>query len=115
MTTDGVPTLPQLIEFVRALNRVIRGLEEQLATAGDEHADAEGAYRAQYAFKLRQHRQDNATVAEAEAYARAEVAVLDSARILADHRVRRLLETLEDRRGERASLNRLIDAIGGQS
>lgn len=108
------PDLAALIEGTRAISRVIRDLEDKLHTAGETHADAEGAYRAQYGHKLRENRTNGATVAEAEAYARAACAVLERDRIKADHDFREILERLEDRRGERASLNRLIDALGGQ-
>jgi len=115
MSSDGVPTIATLTTKVQELNRAIRALEVDLATKGEEAADAEGAYRAQYAYQLRQQREAGSTVAEAEAYAKAEVAVLSRARDVKAHEVKVIFEKIEDRRGERASLHRLIDAVGGGS
>jgi hypothetical protein len=107
--SDDMLTYPQAVEAARKLSATIRDTERRLTQAMDDHADAEAAYRAQYAHKLREQRQDGVTVAEAEAYARAACALLDRDRIRTEHRVREILEQLEDRRGERHSLHRLID------
>jgi chromosome segregation ATPase len=102
-------TYEKATEALRSITAQIRDLEKQLRTAIDERADAEGAYRSQYAYRLREHREAGSTVAEAEAYARADVVVLSRARDSSEYRIRELLERLEDRRGERHSLHRLID------
>lgn len=107
--TNGLLTYEKAVEAARSMSTTIRALEGELSKAMDEHADAEAGYRAQYAFKLRANREAGATVAEAEAYAKAECAVFEQARIRANHRVSEVLEKLEDRRGERHSLHRLID------
>lgn len=99
----------QAVEAARNLTGTIRRLEGELRGAMGAHADAEGAFHAQYAHKLREHREAGATVEEAKAYARAACAVLDRDRIAAEHRIRETLEKLEDRRGERHSLHRLMD------
>ena len=107
--TNGLLSYDNAVEAARNMSTTIRALERELGAAMNEHADAEAGYRAQYAFKLRANREAGSTVAESEAYARAECAVLDQARIRAEHKVREVLEKLEDRRGERDSLHRLID------
>lgn len=113
---NGLLTYDQAVDALRSITGQIRKLEDQLDSAIAEHADAEAGYRSQYAFQLRKYRDEGKTVAEAEATARAEVAVLDRDRIKAEHRIKSVLERLEDRRGERASLNALVrwaSRIGG--
>ena len=109
MSDDGMLTYDKAVEAARSITAQIRRVEDEIGQAMGEHADAEGAYRAMFGNKLREHREAGATVAESEAYARAACAVLDRDRIKAEHRVRELLERLEDRRGERHSLHRLMD------
>ena len=110
---NGIPDLATLTRKVQELNRVIRRMEERLMEEGTEAADAEAAYRAQYAHHLRQQREQGTTVAEAEAYARAAVVVLSQDRDVKAHRVKVTFEEIQDRRDERVSLHRLMDAIGG--
>jgi chromosome segregation ATPase len=109
MNPNGQLSYDQAVTALRSITDQIRRLEDELATAIEERANAEGAYRHTYAAKLRGHREAGTTVAEAEAYARADVAVLSRDRDRAEYRIRELLERLEDRRGERHSLHRLVD------
>jgi hypothetical protein len=106
---NGMLSYEKAVAAVRSISGQIRRLEDEISVAMGEHADAEAGYRAQYANKLREHRQAGATVAESEAFARAACTVPDRERIQAEHKVRELLERLEDRRGERHSLHRLMD------
>jgi hypothetical protein len=99
----------QAVDAARNLTATIRRLEGELGQAMNVHADAAGAFHAQFAHNLREQREAGATVEEAKAYARAQCAVLDRDRIRAEWKVKELLEKLEDRRGERHSLHRLID------
>jgi len=109
MSDNGTLSYEKAVDAARSITAQIRRLEDEIAVAMTEHAEAEAGYRAQYAHKLREHREAGATVAESEAFAHAACAVLNRDRIKAEHRVRELLERLEDRRGERHSLHRLID------
>jgi len=109
MSENGVLTYDQAVDAMRSITGQIRRLEQELAKAHEQAADAEGAYRSQFAYQLRQQREAGATVAEAEAYARADCAVLDRDRRRAEGAIREVLEKLEDRRGERHSLHRLVD------
>jgi hypothetical protein len=102
-------TYDQAAAAVRKLGQQLRALEAELDKVGSEHADAEGAYRVLFANAMRRHRKDGATVAEAEAFAKADAASLARARDRSESRIRELLEQLEDRRGERHSLHRLMD------
>lgn len=115
MSDNGVPTIATLTTKVQELNRAIRALEADLEKRGEEAAEAEGAYRSQLAYRYRQHRDAGEPATAAETYARADVVVLSRDRDKSAHDVRVLLEKLENRRGERASLHRLIDAVGGGS
>jgi len=107
---DGhqVLTYPQAVDALRSITAQIRRLEDELAAAITEHADSEAAYRSQFAFQLRKHRDEGLAMEHAVAAARAEISVLDRDRIKAEHRIKLTLERLEDRRGERASLNALV-------
>jgi hypothetical protein len=109
MSDNGMLSYEKAVEAARSITGQIRRLEDEITQAMSEHADAEAGFRAQYALKLREHRETGATVAESEAFAHAACAVLNRDRIKAEHRVRDLLERLEDRRGERHSLHRLMD------
>jgi hypothetical protein len=94
---------------IREIARQIRTLEQELQEVGERRADAEATYRVALAGTMRKHRENGATVAEAEAFARADAAVLARARDRAELQIREILEKLEDRRGERHGLHRLID------
>lgn len=102
-------TYAQAVEAARTITNQIRAAEQKLRAQITEAADAEGVYRKQLALASRKARETGATVAEAETQARAQTAPLARDRDVAQGSVRACLEELEDRRGERATLHRLID------
>jgi len=106
---NGIPSAATLVSKVQELNRVIRGLEEDLASKLTERADGEATVRSQFAYRYRLARDEGLSVADSETRARAETVVLSNERDKADGAVTVILAKLEDRRGERHSLHRLID------
>jgi len=113
MSADGaIPTIGELTAKVRELNRAIRALETELARAGETAADAEAVYRQSLAEAIKRLRSEGRSATESDSVARGEVAALSRDRDLWGYRVRLLYERIEDRRGERASLHRLLDVVG---
>ena len=86
----------------------IRDAEKAYEEAVKSAADAEATYRRAVASKLDEHREAGLSVEHANAKARADCYVLSRERDFASGMVRKALEVLEDRRGERESLHRLV-------
>jgi hypothetical protein len=87
----------------------IRDAEQRHRDAIEKAADAESAYRKGLAQSFVRHRADGKGAGEAELLAKGDVADLTRARDINSGMVRACLEELEDRRGDRASLHRLVE------
>jgi hypothetical protein len=86
----------------------IRAEEKTLRQATAEAADAESVYRRALAERLDYWREQGLAVEHAQTKAKADCFQLSNARDRAEGAVRTLLQVLEDRRGERESLHRLV-------
>ena len=86
----------------------IREAEDDYEAASESAADAEAMYRKALATKLDEHRDAGLSVEHAMTKARADVYNLSRERDTAAGKARKCLEILEDRRGERDSLHRLV-------
>lgn len=98
----------QAAENLEGAKRVVRAAEAALDEAINTSADAEATYRRAIAGKIDEHREAGLSVEHAVAKARADVFVLSRERDVARDRIRKALETIENRRGERESLLRLV-------
>jgi len=98
----------QAEERLTAIALKIRDAEKDLDAKIEAAADAEAAYRRAVAGKLDEHREAGLSVEHALARARADVFLLSRERDAAQGAVRAAHEVLEDRRGERESLHRLV-------
>jgi hypothetical protein len=87
----------------------IRAIEVEYGQAMDEAADAEALYRKSLADKYRSYRDAGKTVDESNTLARGDCWNLSRERDRAMGAARRRVEELEDRRGERVSLHRLVE------
>jgi chromosome segregation ATPase len=96
-----------------AMAQRIRDAERDYDRAVEEAADAEAIYRKSLAERFRAQREGGAAVEAAMTQARGECFNLSRERDLAVGRVRKALEALENRRGDRASLHKLVDWSGG--
>jgi outer membrane protein TolC len=106
---DSAPmTYGQAEHRLTEMAKRIRAAEGELDRAYDDAADAESVYRRALADALDRFREEGLAVEHAQMRARAECFVLSGDRDKANGRVRRCLEVLEDRRGERESLHRLV-------
>jgi hypothetical protein len=109
-----MPDATQAMTYAEAEHRLtemakrIRNAEAALDRAHEEAADAESVYRRALADALDRFREEGLAVEHALMRARAECFVLSGDRDKANGRVRHRLEVLEDRRGERESLHRLV-------
>lgn len=107
----GVFDRAEAIRLVDAMRTDIRALEVQYKQAGDNATAAEADYRRQLGAAYARKRDEGKAQDEANVLARAEVVAASEERDRTAHRVKHLAEVLENRRGERASLNRLIDLL----
>lgn len=86
----------------------IREAETELDRAIESAADAEATYRRALAGRLDEYREQGLSVEHAMTKARADCYVLSRERDSAAGKQRKAHEVLEDRRGERESLHRLV-------
>jgi chromosome segregation ATPase len=96
-----------------AMAQSIRAAEKALETASEDAANAEAVYRKNLGEKFAALRSEGAAVEAAMTQARSELFQLSKERDIAAGRARKALEVLEDRRGERVSLHKLVDWSGG--
>lgn len=93
--------------FVR-VTKLLRELETEHTKAIQDAADAEALYRKSLGQALDKHRADGLSVEHSVAKARADCYVLSRDRDVAAGAVRTVLEKLDNRRGERDALDRLV-------
>lgn len=91
----------------------IRNAEKALDTANEDAANAEAVYRKSLGERFGTLRAEGVAVEAAKIQAHGELFKLSRERDIAAGRVRKALEVLEDRRGERVSLHKLVDWSGG--
>lgn len=91
----------------------IRDAERAYETASEDAANAEAIYRKSLGERFRALREDGVAVEAAKIQAHGELFNLSRERDIAVGRVRKALEVLEDRRGDRVSLHKLVDWSGG--
>jgi chromosome segregation ATPase len=96
-----------------AMAQRIRDAEADLAIASEDAASAEAVYRKSLGERFVALRSEGAAVEAAMTQARGELFNLSRERDIAAGRARKALEVLENRRGERASLHKLVDWSGG--
>lgn len=96
-------------EAMIAAGRNLRNAEERHRHALERAADAEAAYRAGVAQAYTTLRADGKGAGEADTLAKGQCAPLSRERDIAQGLVRACLEELENRRGDRASLHRLVE------
>jgi hypothetical protein len=96
-----------------AMAQSIRAAEKALETASEDAANAEAFYRKSLGEKFGALRSEGVAVEAAKIQAHGELFQLSKERDIAAGRARKALEVLEDRRGERASLHKLVDWSGG--
>lgn len=120
MSDEGtVPTTLQPMTYRQAEERMqnkareIRAAEKACRTASEDAAAAEALYRRSLGAKIKELRDGGAAVEAAQTQARGELFNLSRERDKAMGEVRLKYEELEDRRGERASLHKLVDWSGG--
>lgn len=102
-------TYAEAQERMGKATRTIRNLERAYSRAQSDYAAAESNYRQQLGEAYRRHRNAGLAQTEADVAAKAEVANLSFARDERKGEIAALAEKLEDRRGERNSLHRLVD------
>lgn len=105
-------TYDQAASAMREQGQVIRAVEEVYKLKTEEAADAEALYRKALGDKFATYRADGKGVEESMTLARRDVWNLERERTQAAGRARYELERLENRRGERASLHRLVEWSG---
>jgi chromosome segregation ATPase len=98
---------------MQSMARRIRIAEKALAKANEDAATSEALYRKSLGERFKQLRAEGAAVEAAMTQARGELWNLSRERDIAAGRVRLRLEQLDNRRGERASLHKLVDWSGG--
>lgn len=98
---------------MQSMARRIRIAEKALAKANEDAATSEALYRKALGEKFKQLRAEGTAVEAAMTQARGELWQLSRERDIAAGRVRLRLEQLDNRRGERASLHKLVDWSGG--
>lgn len=120
MTEDAtVPTTHEPMSYGESERRMqgaaqrIRDAERALETASEDAANAEAIYRKNLGERFGALRAEGVAVEAAKIQAHGELFNLSRERDIAAGRVRKALEVLEDRRGERASLHKLVDWSGG--
>lgn len=96
-----------------AMAQAIRAAEKALETASEDAANAEAIYRQALGSRFKALREEGVAVEAAKIQAHGELFQLSNERDIAAGRARKALEVLEDRRGERASLHKLVDWSGG--
>lgn len=92
----------------RARDR-IKDAEEELEKRLTEKAEAERDYRKQLSEAYLRRKSEGRGSGEAELLSKGDVTELSFRRDLADGLVKAALEALENRRGDRASLHRLVE------
>jgi hypothetical protein len=90
------------------VTKMLRELEREHANAIVAAAESEAVYRHEVGTAIAKYRDQGLAVDDANARARADCFVLSKERDSAAGKVRTVLEKLENRRGERESLNRLV-------
>lgn len=120
MPNEGsVPTSHEPMSYGDAERRMqgmaqrIRDAERAYETASEDAANAEAVYRQALGSRFKALREEGVAVEAAKIQAHGELFNLSRERDIAVGRVRKALEVLEDRRGERASLHKLVDWSGG--
>lgn len=120
MSDDGtVPTTLQPMTYRQAEERMqgkareIRNAEKKCDEASEDAAAAEAVYRKALGEVVKGLRDKGTAVEAAQTQARSELFRLSRERDIAIGRVRLAYERLEDRRGERASLHKLVDWSAG--
>jgi chromosome segregation ATPase len=98
---------------MQSMARRIRIAEKALAKANEDAATSEALYRKSLGERFKQLRAEGTAVEAAMTQARGELWNLSRERDIAAGRVRLRLEQLDNRRGERASLHKLVDWSGG--
>lgn len=112
---DEPMTYDQAATAMREVGQRIRFVEDQYETAVSDAADAEALYRKSLGDKFEAYRTDGKGVEESMTLARRDVWNLSRERDKAQGKVRKCLEQIEDRRGERASVHRLVEWSGAQA
>lgn len=119
MTDQGVPTTLEPMTYRQAEERMqakakqIREVEAAYRRAYEDAANAEGIYRKALGERVKALRNEGQSQESANTIARGELFNLCVERDKAAGKVRYELERLDDRRGERASLHKLVEWSGG--
>jgi chromosome segregation ATPase len=114
-----VPTRHEPMTYAEAERRMqgmaqrIRDAERDYERAVEDAANAEAVYRKSLGERFGALRSQGNAVEASMTQARGELFNLSRERDIAVGRVRKTLEVLEDRRGDRASLHKLVDWSGG--
>jgi conjugal transfer/entry exclusion protein len=106
-------TYAQAKEEMARAARAIRNAEGACKVASDNLATAEALYRQAFAKRVAELRTAGESATAAEARTRGEVAALSRERDQASGALKLAYEVLENRRGERQSLHRLVDWSSG--
>ena len=110
ITANPVPLdFQQARVQLHTVARQLRDAEQFHREQIQRHADAEAAYRSALAQAYTRHRADGKGAGEADVLAKGDCASLSRERDIAAGMVRAALESLENRRGDRASLHRLVE------
>lgn len=112
-TTLQPMTYQQAEDRMRGKAREIRATEKDCDKASEDAATAEAIYRKALGERFKALRDEGTAVEAASTQARGELFHLSRERDIAAARVRLAYERLEDRRGERASLHKLVDWSAG--
>jgi hypothetical protein len=107
--SEGPMTYQRAEERMYALGQRIRAKETDYENAANDYADAEALYRKQLGERFGKYRGDGMAVEAAMTQARADCWNLSRERDRALAKSRKRLEELEDRRGDRVSLHRLVE------
>lgn len=108
--TDPKPmTYAESATALRDSSQRIRAVEETYKRAIEDASVAEALYRRTLGEKFGEYREKGMAVEAAMTQARADCWNLSRERDLANGTVRYELERLEDRRGDRASLHKLVE------
>jgi hypothetical protein len=94
---------------MREASRHIRDAETRHKTQIEVAADAATAYRKGLATAYVTRRAEGKGVGEAEVLSKGDAADLERTKAIAEGMVKACLEELEDRRGDRASLHKLVE------
>jgi chromosome segregation ATPase len=118
-SNNNVPTQLQPMSYGESERRMqgvakrIRLAEKAYTKSVEDAATAEALYRKALGDKFKALREAGTAVEAAMTQARGELWQLSRERDIASGRVRLRLEQLDNRRGERASLHKLVDWSGG--